>query len=408
MSDYLPNDPRIYLSGTIAPSSAIGGGPLYLFELSRRLPARGLDVRVISPVDVANSRRPSQFNVEYMEFQNSTGISDEGSLRQTVAFIRRIRQDPYPPQLIHYNQPQHAAIALRDVATVSTFHGPAGKPLEWRRVVHPTRLIRRSYVYERLRVWWRTTAHQFMLRRADMCFFVSAFCRDEVLRRSARSLDPNRHRVHYLGCDTELFRPVNISKFDYSNNIPTLTFVSGIGIYTRHEKLIEIFARIVQRIPTVQLLLVGPDSDGLSRVLETIHRLGLTDKVTITGLLPHDELPKYLGRADVYISARPETFGVNIIEAMACGLPIVSFKQSALPELVRNEVDGHLVETDEEFIERVLLLLQDRRLAHTMGKNGRQRVLEMFTWKRVIDRVVEGYALALENFERRRRKSTST
>jgi glycosyltransferase involved in cell wall biosynthesis len=205
-----------------------------------------------------------------------------------------------------------------------------------------------------------------------------------------------------------LFRPVNISKFDYSNNIPTLTFVSGIGIYTRHEKLIEIFARIVQRIPTVQLLLVGPDSDGLSKVLETIHRLGLTDKVTITGLLPHDELPKYLGRADVYISARPETFGVNIIEAMACGLPIVSFKQSALPELVRNEVDGHLVETDEEFIERVLLLLQDRRLAHTMGKNGRQRVLEMFTWKRVIDRVVEGYALALENFERRRRKSTST
>lgn len=120
------------------------------------------------------------------------------------------------------------------------------------------------------------------------------------------------------------------------------------------DTLIRAFAKACEKHPGIRLVLIG---DGNARQsLETLaSELGVTDRVTFTGALPFDEIPRYLKAADVFAFASvTETQGLVTIEAMAAGLPVVAVDGPGTHDIVEHGKQGFLVENDSDALAKGL------------------------------------------------------
>jgi glycosyltransferase involved in cell wall biosynthesis len=134
----------------------------------------------------------------------------------------------------------------------------------------------------------------------------------------------------------------------------------------------------------IDLIVIGqPKAKG--RVARAIERLGLGDIVsTITGV-SDEELARLYGEAEVAIvPSLYEGFSLPAIEAMSCAVPVVATTGGALPEVVGVSGEtGLLVEPNnpEALVGAIRRLLDDPKLRTTLGANGRERVMQRFTWE---------------------------
>jgi glycosyltransferase involved in cell wall biosynthesis len=90
---------------------------------------------------------------------------------------------------------------------------------------------------------------------------------------------------------------------------------------------------------------------------------------------------------------KPELFGLVLAEAMACGTPVIATNVAALPQVVKNGVNGLLVPPNDPSAirEKILQLMGDSNLASELGKNGRKIVENNFTWSKVAERCLSAY-----------------
>jgi len=155
----------------------------------------------------------------------------------------------------------------------------------------------------------------------------------------------------------------------------------GYGI----EHLIQAFAALRRRkLPhDLRLLIVGegPERQRLERMARA---LAVNDVTEFTGWVPHTQVPEYLRRLSVYVapSVQEESFGVAVLEASACGVPVVVSRVGGFPEVVQDRVTGFLVPPrDTVALAEVLeQLVTSRELRDTMGAAGREFVLEHYAW----------------------------
>ncbi|NSW56974.1 MAG: glycosyltransferase family 4 protein [Armatimonadetes bacterium] len=142
----------------------------------------------------------------------------------------------------------------------------------------------------------------------------------------------------------------------------------------------------VARTPEVARL----DIIGSGSYEENLHALAqqleLGDRVHFIGHVKHQELPAIYARYDLFaLPSMAESFGIVFAEAMACGLPILGANEGGIPSVVRDGIDGILVEpADVDGICDALRFFaadEDRR--YEMGRAGRQRIEEQFTWQQV-------------------------
>jgi glycosyltransferase involved in cell wall biosynthesis len=113
----------------------------------------------------------------------------------------------------------------------------------------------------------------------------------------------------------------------------------------------------------------------------------VAEKVLFLGLIPRQELIDRYYSSDIFAFAPiwNEGFGLPPVEAMAAGLPVVASRSGAVTETVIEGQTGLLVEKNnvEELANALLVLLKDDVLREAMGRAGRRRVLEHFTWFKV-------------------------
>ena len=152
-----------------------------------------------------------------------------------------------------------------------------------------------------------------------------------------------------------------------------------------HRFLIDAFARAAAAEPRLRLTLVG-DGPLRAEIEELICSKGIEGRVERTGWLEPVRVQEVLKGAHIYaqhsvrVEAGPvlqeEGLPVSIVEAAACGLPIVASRTGGVPEICRHGENGHLVEEGdvEEMAERILELARDPRLRSRLGSAGRALV----------------------------------
>lgn len=158
---------------------------------------------------------------------------------------------------------------------------------------------------------------------------------------------------------------------------PVVAFVGRIAREKNLELLLEAFAQVNKRITQAQLLLIGA-GPWQEEVLRFAARLGLTEKVHVTGFLPHHEVFHTLAHAQVFaFPSLTDTQGIVVLEAMACGLPAVAVQSGAVAGILREGEEGLLPEPEPAaFAAALLCLLEDEALRGRMGAKARLRAQE--------------------------------
>lgn len=160
-------------------------------------------------------------------------------------------------------------------------------------------------------------------------------------------------------------RPV----FGIPPSSPVVGMVARFQRYRRTDILLEAVLHLVSDVPDVRLLLVGRSSKMRESVLDPIKRLGINDNTCLAGYRMEDYL-ETLACMDIFVLITPGSDGTAraLREAMAMGKPVVVTKRGMLPELVKDGVNGFVLdERPESFYQALLALIKDEKLRKTMG-----------------------------------------
>jgi glycosyltransferase involved in cell wall biosynthesis len=205
--------------------------------------------------------------------------------------------------------------------------------------------------------------------------------------------------------DANLFKPgLDGSVVRQRNGIgadePVILSVGALDLahyYRRLDLLLEAVSR--SAFPDLHLLVVG-DGDRMTEFGEIARELGVDPRTHFLGSVPNGELPGIYAAADLLVlpSDRQESFGLVLIEAMACGKPVIASNLPGARTVVSDGQDGLLVEPGDvrDLAAKLRLLLDDAPRRKEMGARGRAKVEARYAWRRVIPQLVELYEQVLE------------
>jgi N-acetyl-alpha-D-glucosaminyl L-malate synthase BshA len=174
-----------------------------------------------------------------------------------------------------------------------------------------------------------------------------------------------------------------------------LVHVSNFRVVKRVTDTIRILELVNKEIPA-KLVLVG-DGPDRSECERLARELGLEKRVVFLG--KQDGLSQILSASDVFLMpSQSESFGLSALEAMSCGVPVVSSSVGGLPELIVHNENGFIAEIgDVERMARYTLdLLTNERKYNRFAGNSRKRAVEEFDIKKIIPRYVDYYNRILE------------
>ena len=158
--------------------------------------------------------------------------------------------------------------------------------------------------------------------------------------------------------------------------------------------MIDVTEKIIKRKPNFKLLIVGdgPDKEKYEKLAK---KCG--DNIIFTGKVPWDDVPIYYDLANVFISAsQSETQGLTIIEAMASSLPALCINDESFVGTVVDDLNGYLFQNEEECIDAVLKIMNDKKLLSSLEVGARNSA-EMHSSKYFAERVLDVYNLAIKN-----------
>ncbi len=169
--------------------------------------------------------------------------------------------------------------------------------------------------------------------------------------------------------------------------------------------LIQALPLVKQKVPNVTLV-IGGDGTDLNRLKTVAKERKVSGSVRFTGTINRTDVPAYFHLCDVF--TLPAVFDPKgnvdgcpnvILEAMACGKPVVASNISGIPVVVKNGETGMLVKEKnvEELAAALVHLLTDTEKREEFGRAGRERILNELTWEKVIEQIKEVYQHSVKN-----------
>jgi glycosyltransferase involved in cell wall biosynthesis len=215
-------------------------------------------------------------------------------------------------------------------------------------------------------------------------------CVSQALVREAHDfgLDAGKARVIRPAVDPLAFRPQPPNGRPVPDVLRVL-MVGGLRWEKGHEYALEAVRHVADRGVAIQLDLVGdpPDraamaSDEQARIMHTVADLGLEANVTLRGGEPPEQVSRRLAAADVLLHPSVAEGIPNVVlEAMACGIPVVATNVGGVSEVVTDGVEGLVVDArnPEALAQALVRLAAEPTLRARMGAAGRDRIERDFT-----------------------------
>ncbi len=203
-------------------------------------------------------------------------------------------------------------------------------------------------------------------------------------------------------------RGVDLDEFTYRSSRKRLEGDFTVGMIGRitplkgHLDFIRAVSRVVRVFPKIRVLIVGeapPERAKYREELELlVKRLGLHQTVEFWGR--SQNIPDVLFEMDLLVVATktPEAFGRVIIEAGACGVPVVATRVGGIVEILDEGKDGLLVPPRDPLAlsEAIVRVLKDPALAESFAKRLREKVEKKYSLKQMVDKTIHEYEKALK------------
>lgn len=226
-----------------------------------------------------------------------------------------------------------------------------------------------------------------------------ALCQGEAEQYRSMEVPENKIEVIPNGIDLSEYSKLPPKgsfkkKFSIDNNEKIILFLGRIHRIKGVDILIKAFARINRKLENVKLVIVGPDDGYLYKVKALAKTLGISDKVAFIGPLHGvNKLEVYVDADFLVVPSLYEIFGIVILEAYACGKPVIASSVMGPKELVLDGKTGILVNPGEinELTDAIKLLLYDENKTKNMGMKARQFVAENFDIEKVANKIEKLY-----------------
>ncbi len=227
---------------------------------------------------------------------------------------------------------------------------------------------------------------------ADHRFVVSQYWKDVLKREYGYD-----SIIIYNGLDAKDFATMPKRR----STVPTVLFVGGLEPRKGLEHLFLAMERVSKDQPTARLVAVAKAGfrgvDNASWFETLADRIGIRDRIIMLESVEQQDLMQLYADSDLLVlPSRNEGWGLSLMEAMACGKPVVASRVGGIPELVRDGIEGILVEQGDviSLAEAISRILEDSNLADKLGQAGRDRI-KQFTWDSAADTVLAEYRRAI-------------
>ena len=254
---------------------------------------------------------------------------------------------------------------------------------------------------------------------ADGIIAVSKQMKDDVVE--AYGVSPDKVTVIHNGIDPEFYQPTFDNQLLLDLGIdPKIPFVLFVGRITRQKGISQLIASAKHFNKDCQVVLCAGAPDTKEIELETEALIAELRKeregvVLISEMLPREKIKVLYSHARVFACpSLYEPFGIINLEAMACETPVVGSHVGGIPEILVEGESGFLIplesvsrtdfnparpeEFQKAFAAKINILLDDEALATKMGKAGRQRVLQLFSWESIAKTTYNYYQKVITGF----------
>ena len=217
------------------------------------------------------------------------------------------------------------------------------------------------------------------LRRARRLLAISEATKNDAVR--IIGVKPVRIKVVYPGIDHAIFNTLAASR-----SIPDIYGISGdyflfVGDPEWRKNLRGVLDALAELPKEVKLVIAGKRAPEDSQLRQWLDETAMTGRVILPGFVPDEDLPSIYGRARGFLfPSRYEGFGLPVAEAMACGCPVITSRNSSLPEVAGDAALYVDPERPDKIRAAMATLLQEETLCETLRARGLAQVRQ-FTWE---------------------------
>lgn len=362
--------------GLVSPydSAYPGGVSLHIGQLARQFLSRGHEVRIIAPCSQPITGELKKFVIP---LGTPIPVPSGGSIARITLSIRLsapvkriLAEEDF--DVVHIHEPLTPMLPVTflrnaDCLIVGTFHAYHSKP--------------RGYGIAKpiLSHWVKRIHGRIAVSEAAKKFVGRHF--------------PGEYTIIPNGIDTERFCPTK-KPIDHLNDGKfNILFVGRLEKRKGLGYLLKAYNLLKREHPEIRLIIVGPGERLLKKYKQTIQENDIKD-VVFAGYVPYDDLPRYYCSSHVFCAPATgeESFGIVLLEAMACGKPVVATNIEGYAGLITNGKEGILVPPKDEKSLRDALstFLADRSLLTATGERGRITA-EDYKWDRVASKILDYY-----------------
>lgn len=361
----------------------VGGYEKQGFSLSKDLKKRGEDVFILS-----NKKRAEQPFIEVREevpiyrisaFPSLLGSHYLGILNSLILFFTYHQKNI---QVIH-------AHALTHFAVLSIFVG---------KILGKKGLIKIATEEDISKLMNSTSlVHKLLIPFSRFTNYYIAI--SENIKKEIISMGVNEKKIYsgFNGVDTALYQPINSNKRNKVKKMLSIpdkeivTFVGRLASRKGVDILIRAWKKVIRRFPDAYLLIVGSGEEKM-KLKKLATELDLINNIRFVGEV--DNVVDYLHVTDIFsFPSRLEGAPNAVLEALACGLPVVATKIGGLVDIIYDNVNGILVppERSDLLAQNICELLKNKNYRKKLGTKARESALSRFSFEVVSKEYLKCY-----------------